>query len=430
MGSDFSPVKILVYFYHFNKTEFLTDYKNIKIGDFSYHLPEERIARYPLAERDSSALLVWQNGRINKDKFKNITDYLPTDSMLVFNNTRVIHARLFFKKETGATIEIFCLEPAEPADYQLVFQQTEKVVWKCMVGNVKKWKDGTLKKTFELNGNTIVLQAKKIRQKGETFLLEFSWNSPVTFAEIIEASGVLPIPPYLNRETEPDDELAYQTIYAKLDGSVASPTAGLHFTENVMKQLADKNITLREITLHVGAGTFKPVKSETIGKHEMHREQVIVSRKLIEELLQNRQSLIAVGTTSVRTLESLYWLGVRLENRTLSAGKITIDQWEPYNSDALVSVNQALKNILGWLEKNRLESLNFATEIIIVPGYEFKLIKGMITNFHQPQSTLLLLIAAFLGENWKEVYNFALKNGFRFLSYGDSNLYLKTEYNE
>ncbi len=419
-----------MYFYHFNKTERLTDYKNIKISDFSYRLPEERIARYPLAERDNSALLVWQNGNVHKDKFKNIADLLPSDSMLVFNNTRVIHARLFFKKESGATIEIFCLEPTEPADYQLAFQQTEKVVWKCMVGNAKKWKNEMLKKTFTLNGSEVTLQAQKVRQENQTFLIELSWNFSFSFAEIIEASGVLPIPPYLNRETEPDDELTYQTIYAKLDGSVASPTAGLHFTEKVIKQLEDKQIAVREITLHVGAGTFKPVKSEMLGDHEMHREQVVLPRKLIEELAKTAKKIIAVGTTSVRTLESLYWLGIKLGKQPTEHKQLTVNQWESYETGTEISVPDALQNILNWFEKHRLETLNFATEIIIVPGYEFKLIQGMITNFHQPQSTLLLLIAAFLGEDWKNVYDFALKNEFRFLSYGDSNLYLKTTYNE
>ncbi len=414
-----------MYFYGFIKGKSLTAYKKIKIGDFSYNLPDGQIARYPLAERDSSNLLVWRNGTINKDKFRNITSYLPSGCMLVFNNTRVIHARLFFRKETGAAIEIFCLEPAEPAEYQLAFQQTGKGTWKCMIGHAKKWKNEILKKSFELNGKTVELSAKKIGREGQVFLIEFSWNPAFTFAEIIEKSGVLPIPPYLNRETEPDDEITYQTIYARTDGSVASPTAGLHFTDNMMKQLADRNIALREITLHVGAGTFKPVKSETIEGHAMHREQVIVPKKLIEELAGNSQNIIAVGTTSVRTLESLYWLGIKLGKQPDGHNQLTVGQWEPYETDAEISVSEALQNILNWLEKQQLQNLSFATEIIIVPGYEFKLIKGMITNFHQPQSTLLLLIAAYLGENWKKVYDFALNNGFRFLSYGDSNLYLK-----
>ncbi|WP_372947159.1 S-adenosylmethionine:tRNA ribosyltransferase-isomerase [Mariniphaga sp.] len=403
----------------------MSEYKNIKISDYSYKLPEERIAKYPLAERDSSNLLFWKNGLIKKDEFRNITDYLPEDSLLVFNNTRVIHARLFFRKETGAKIEIFCLEPVHPNDHQLAFQQSEIVVWKCMVGNSKKWKNDALSRKIEINGKTTELRAKKTAQENNSFLIEFSWSNGFTFAEIIEKSGILPIPPYLNRESEPADEVTYQTVYAKTDGSVAAPTAGLHFTENVLDQLSKKNIDLREITLHVGAGTFQPVKSETINGHNMHQEKVIISKKFIEELLVNTKKIIAVGTTSVRSLESLYWLGIKLGKAINVSQNLEIEQWEPYENIQQLTIQQSLENILAYLEKTNQSTIQFSTQIIIVPGYRFKLINGMITNFHQPQSTLLLLIGAFLGKDWKKVYDFALNNNFRFLSYGDSNLYLK-----
>jgi len=407
------------------KQKTLSEFKNIKISDYSYQLPDERIARYPLKERDSSKLLVWENGILKNGQFKSIPDYIPENALLVFNNTRVIHARLFFKKETGARIEIFCLEPVLPTDHQLAFEQKEKVVWKCMVGNAKKWKEGDLTATIELNGKTVRLQARKVKQEENAFVIEFSWNGGFHFAEIIEKSGVLPIPPYLNRKTEPDDETAYQTVYAKSDGSVAAPTAGLHFTETVMNKLKTKNIALREITLHVGAGTFQPVKSETVNDHKMHRERVIIPKKFIEELLNNQRKIVAVGTTSVRSLESIYWAGLKLGKQTGTLQNIEIEQWEPYQNLPNTSVRQALENVLGYLDKNDLNTLQFSTQIIIVPGYRFKLVEGMVTNFHQPQSTLLLLVGAFLGNAWKNVYNFALENGFRFLSYGDSNLYLR-----
>jgi S-adenosylmethionine:tRNA ribosyltransferase-isomerase len=403
----------------------LSGYRNIKISDYSYNLPEERIAKYPLAERDSSNLLVWNNGTIEKDGFRNIGNYLPSDSMLVFNNTRVIHARLYFWKETGAKIEIFCLEPVQPNDHQLAFQQTERVVWKCMVGHAKKWKNEELTRKIEVNGKTVELKAKKTAQENNSFLIEFSWTNSYSFAEIIEKTGVLPIPPYLNRDTEPADEVTYQTVYAKTDGSVAAPTAGLHFTENVLARLIKKNIGLHEITLHVGAGTFQPVKSEIINGHNMHHEQVIISKNFIEELLVNSKKIIAVGTTSVRSMESLYWMGIKLGKQNNLSQSLEIEQWEPYENNKQISIQQSLKNILGYLEKTSRNTLQFSTQIIIVPGYRFKLINGMITNFHQPQSTLLLLIGAFLGNDWKKVYDFALTNNFRFLSYGDSNLYLK-----
>jgi S-adenosylmethionine:tRNA ribosyltransferase-isomerase len=402
----------------------LSDYRNIKISDFSYHLPEERVAKYPLAERDSSKLLVWDNGKISSDTFINLPIYLPGDTMLIFNNTRVIHARLFFSKNTGSRIEIFCLEPIQPSDYQLSFQQKENVIWKCMLGNAKKWKEGDLSRVIQIKETEVELKAVRLLQENNTFLIGFSWDKHFTFAEVIEAAGVLPIPPYLNRDSEPADELRYQTVFARHDGSVAAPTAGLHFTDKVLKTLAKNHITLREITLHVGAGTFQPVKSDMISGHSMHYEKVIVLKSLIQELLLHHRKIIAVGTTSVRSLESLYWLGIKLKEMS-STADLRVEQWEPYESNAFLTIEESLQNIITYLDNHHLEQLCFSTQLIILPGYNFKLVKGIITNFHQPQSTLLLLISAFLGEKWKEVYDYALENDFRFLSYGDSNLYLK-----
>ena len=407
------------------KTNDLNAYKEIKISDFTYNLPDNRIAKYPLNERDKSKLLTYRKGNIKEDIFENCATYLPENAQLVFNNTRVIHARLFFYKETGAKIEIFCLEPVQPADYQLTFQATEEVTWKCMVGNSKKWKEGFLSQTFDIDGRTIELTAAKIAQEGNSFHIRFVWNGGVHFSEIIEHIGQLPIPPYLNRDTEDSDEETYQTVYAKIDGSVAAPTAGLHFTEKVFEQLKTKNITSREITLHVGAGTFQPVKSETIEGHTMHHEQVIIPIDILRAFLEDSENIIAVGTTSVRSLESLYWLGLQLEEKRFNPFHPEVKQWEPYENEASISLEKALQNIIYFLAENNERAICFSTQIIILPGYSFKLIRGMFTNFHQPQSTLLLLISAFLGEDWKQVYDYALKNGFRFLSYGDSNLYLK-----
>ena len=403
----------------------LREFQKIKISDFNYQLPEERIAKYPLKERDNSKLLSWKSGALKQDVFRNIAGYLPENSLLVFNNTRVIHARLFFRKSTGASIEIFCLDPEKPSDYQVAFQQKEKVIWKCMVGNSKKWKDGELHRKLEIAGKPVILKATKKGRENNSFYIEFSWNGGFTFADIIEEAGVLPIPPYLNRETEPEDELTYQTVYAKNDGSVAAPTAGLHFTQNVLKNITRKNIETAEITLHVGAGTFQPVKSETIEGHTMHHEQVLIPKNFIEKLLTHSGKTVVVGTTSVRSLESLYWLGLQLENGENLPEIPVVNQWEPYENDATISTQKSLENILSFMSENSLEMLQFSTQIIIVPGYHFRIVEGMVTNFHQPQSTLLLLIGAFLGNDWKRVYQFALENDFRFLSYGDSNLYLK-----
>jgi S-adenosylmethionine:tRNA ribosyltransferase-isomerase len=403
----------------------LESFKNIKISDFTYDLPDERIAKYPLAGRDKSKLLVSRNGLIEENIFQNCVEYLPENAQLVFNNTRVIHARLFFRKETGAKIEIFCLEPVEPADYEIAFQEKKQVVWKCMVGNSKKWKAGVLKRDVEIEGEKITISAEKREQTENTFNIEFSWNKPVSFAEIIEHTGTLPIPPYLNRETEEADEETYQTVYAKIDGSVAAPTAGLHFTDAVLNKLTNKNISTKEITLHVGAGTFQPVKSETISGHTMHHETVIIPKNIIEGFIEKPEAIIAVGTTSVRSLESLYWIGLQLENNTFNPNHPEVLQWEPYENKPEISIKKSLQNIVCYLNQSNQTAIQFSTQIIILPGYQFKIISGMFTNFHQPQSTLLLLISAFLGEKWRDVYNFALANNFRFLSYGDSNLYLR-----
>ena len=397
----------------------------LKISNFNYELPDSKIAKYPLANRDESKLLVFKEGVISESVFKNSPAYLPEKAQLVFNNTRVIHARLFFRKETGSRIEIFCLEPLEPSDYQIAFQQTKQTIWKCMVGNLKKWKGETLHQSIVIGGEAVVLSAEKGEQTGNTLAVRFFWDKPFSFAEIIEHSGTLPIPPYLNRETEETDEVTYQTVYAKIDGSVAAPTAGLHFTDAVFQELGKKNISTYEITLHVGAGTFQPVKSETLSGHTMHREMVIIPEKIIRAFYENPFQIIAVGTTSVRSLESLYWLGLQLENGFFNPEKPGVSQWEPYETEPKISLKKSLGNILDYLGKRKLEQIQFSTQIIILPGYQFKVIEGMFTNFHQPQSTLLLLIAAFLGDNWKEIYDYALRHDFRFLSYGDSNLYLR-----
>jgi len=403
----------------------LNSHKNIKISDFTYDLPDDRIAKYPLLQRDKSKLLTWKKGAIKEDVFENCADFLPKNSQLVFNNTRVIHARLFFRKETGAKIEIFCLEPIQPSDYQIAFQETNKVTWKCMVGNSKKWKDGILKNEFEIGSKKVSLSAEKMMQENNSFQIDFNWNGGFHFSEIIEHAGTLPIPPYLNRGTEKSDEETYQTVYAKIDGSVAAPTAGLHFTENTFAKIRAKNIATSEITLHVGAGTFQPVKSGTIEGHTMHHEQVVISIDILRSFLENPENIVAVGTTSVRSIESLYWIGLQLEEKRFNPFHPEVKQWEPYERMAVISIDKALQNIIYFLVENSEKAIRFSTQIIILPGYDFKLIRGMFTNFHQPQSTLLLLISAFLGNDWRKVYDFALKNDFRFLSYGDSNLYLK-----
>ncbi|MCK5028674.1 MAG: S-adenosylmethionine:tRNA ribosyltransferase-isomerase [Bacteroidales bacterium] len=394
--------------------------ENIRIEDYSYELPDNRIAKYPLEQRDQSQLLVYNKGKVSKDKFTNIDQYIDSKTTCVFNNTKVIQARLKFFKETGAQIEIFCLEPIEPSDYVLAFQQTEKITWKCIVGNLKKWKDQDLKKKISIKNTDIELIASKVLPQGNTQIIEFSWNnSDFTFSEILENIGATPIPPYLKRESETIDKDRYQTVYSKLKGSVAAPTAGLHFTENVLAKLKEKQISIEEVTLHVGAGTFTPVKSETINEHEMHTEHFVVRKDNIENLL-NSEKIVAVGTTSVRTIESIYWLGVKLLTNT--GFEPHISQWEAYKLKDNITKIEALKALLDYIKSNSITELHASTQIMIFPGYQFRIVDLLITNFHQPNSTLLLLIAAFIGDNWKKVYDFALSNDFRFLSYGDSSV--------
>ena len=403
--------------------------KDISIQNFSYHLPDGQVATYPLPERDQSRLLVWENGKISDKRFCELPEQLPVGSLLVFNNTRVIRARLFFRKKTGAKIEIFCLEPLMPAEYVLSFSQTERCSWKCIVGNLKKWKDEVLVQSIEISGKRLSFKAEKIRELNGSFEILFSWDhSDFTFADLLEATGNIPIPPYLNRESEEIDLTSYQTVYSKIKGSVAAPTAGLHFTHEVFTGLMGRNIRCEEVTLHVGAGTFQPVKSETIGAHEMHTEHFVVSRNFIDVLASFGGKIIAVGTTSVRTLESLYFIGQKIVlNPKIDFAQLVVNQWDPYveNLNACSS-HESFKALANYLNEHHLDELSSSTQIIIVPGYRFHVIHGMVTNFHQPQSTLLLLIAAFLGgDEWKRIYDHALKGNYRFLSYGDSNLYIK-----
>ena len=401
--------------------------QQIRIEDFDYPLPDERIAKFPLAKRDESKLLLYRQGAVGETQFKHITRFLPAGSLIVFNNTRVIQARLLFRKPTGARIEVFCLEPVEPHDYALVFQQTERCRWMCLVGNLKKWKEGTLSREVLVGDETVLLKAERLQSCGDSHLIEFTWDHPTcTFADLLDAAGVLPIPPYLNRETEASDLQTYQTVYSKVKGSVAAPTAGLHFTPEVLADIDAQGIGREEVTLHVGAGTFKPVKSETIEGHEMHTEFISVRRSSIERIKNNLGRIIAVGTTSVRTLESLYYIGVTLAaNPNATAEELVVDQWMPYDeANNRLPVAEALQQIVDYLDRNGVDRLVTATRIIIVPGYDFKLVRGLVTNFHQPKSTLLLLISAFVKGDWRTIYDYALAHDFRFLSYGDSSLLL------
>ncbi len=404
-----------------NKTQ------QIRIEEYDYPLPDERIAKFPLAKRDESKLLLYKDGQVSESVFKHIADYLPAGSLLVYNNTRVIQARLLFQKATGARIEVFCLEPAEPHDYALIFQQTERCSWICLVGNLKKWKDGLLTKKVAIQGEEVILSAEKKESHGDSHRIEFTWNNPkYTFADLLDAAGVLPIPPYLHRETEKSDLVTYQTVYSKIKGSVAAPTAGLHFTPEVLADVDAHGIGREEVTLHVGAGTFKPVKSETIEGHEMHTEFISVRRSSIERIQKNLGKTIAVGTTSVRTLESLYYIGVKLTSHPdATSEELVVNQWMPYEAENnRIPVAEALQHILDYLDRHQADKLVTATQIIIAPGYEFKIVRGIITNFHQPKSTLLLLISAFVKGNWRTIYDYALSHDFRFLSYGDSSLLL------
>ena len=391
--------------------------KQINISDYNYNLPDERIAKFPLEKRDSSKLLTYVSGNVSTNVFSSLPEILPANSCLVFNNTRVIQARLEFFKSTGSRIEIFCLEPQEPSSYELSLSSTQSCVWKCMIGNLKKWKGEVLKK--EVGADNLVLEAERLETNGNTSYIKFSWNNGVSFAEVLDLLGELPIPPYLNRKTQESDKTTYQTVYSKVKGSVAAPTAGLHFTPEVISALHDKGIKTMELTLHVGAGTFQPVKAEEIGGHAMHAEKVEVSKEFIQNLIENLGNIVAVGTTSVRTLESLYYLGVQLHNGDTS---LLVNQWEPYESEKVLSARESLEAILNYMEETQSNILYATTQIMIVPGYKFNIVNVLITNFHQPKSTLLLLLAAFVGEKWRELYEYALNNDYRFLSYGDSSV--------
>ena len=397
-------------------------YRDIRIKDYSYDLPEERIAKYPLPERDQSRLLVWDGRGITDTSFIELPSYIGRDNLLVFNNTKVIRARLRFMKESGAQIEVFCLEPHQPYDFAQNLSSSGQVEWKCLIGNLKRWRTGPLKASFMHQGDQGTLTAERMRAEGDAFIIRFSWDdNEMSFADVLSSTGHMPIPPYLRRDDEDSDVTDYQTLYARIDGSVASPTAGLHFTPAVFDALEAKGVHKTEITLHVSAGTFRPVKSELICDHMMHTEHFFVTTEVIKSLIA--RNITAVGTTSVRALESLYWLGLKASEGLLpDAGLPSVSQWDPYENNAVTDTDSALGHLLKFMEERRLQRMEAKTDIIIVPGYRFRLVNSMVTNFHQPRSTLLLLVAAFTGNAWKEIYDHALRSGFRFLSYGDSML--------
>lgn len=404
--------------------------KYINIKDFSYELPDGKIAKFPLEKRDESKLLVYRDGQISESAFKGIAHEIPTNALMISNNTQVIHARLLFKRATGAQVEVFCIEPLDHLDYQLAFASKQSCIWKCMVGNAKRWKEGeVLSKDVETPNGTIQLTVEKQGKSGELFVVKFSWNNPsLFFAELLHHAGILPLPPYLNRDTEVSDEDRYQTIYAKVQGSVAAPTAGLHFTDAVFETLAAKHISRDEVTLHVGAGTFKPVKSDTLAEHEMHEETLFVTLSTLQNIyncILEKRMLVAVGTTSTRTLESLYWHGVKLIQQN-AQNLVTISQWTPYETDTDIPAAESIKAIIDYLESHNETVLQGSTQIIIAPGYTFRIVNALITNFHQPENTLILLIAAFVGKDWKKIYDYALQNNYRFLSYGDSSILFRT----
>ncbi|MGN6163827.1 MAG: S-adenosylmethionine:tRNA ribosyltransferase-isomerase [Flavisolibacter sp.] len=402
--------------------------QEILIKDYTYALPHNRIAEFPLEERDKSKLLVYKNGEINDDKFYHLPQHLQPGTTVILNNTRVIEARVLFKKETGGLIEIFCLEPYQQSIEQAM-QQKEKAVWKCLIGGASKWKAGQiLQKSSFSPSHQFHLFAKYIDKKEDFFLIEFDWQPPeLSFVEVLHSTGAIPLPPYIKRSAEKTDWERYQTVFSKHEGSVAAPTAALHFTQKTFEELTVKNIQADYVTLHVGAGTFKPVKTETIAAHQMHSEPFTASKELIERLMISKK-IVAVGTTSLRTLESLYWLGLKVKNTIVD--ELELGQWEAYalgQQYSDVSYKVSLQNLLSWMQVHETEEIHCKTSLIIVPGYQFKIPDALITNFHQPQSTLLLLIAAFIGEDWKKVYQHALDNDYRFLSYGDSSLLWRRE---
>lgn len=402
--------------------------KEISILDYTYTLPDDRIAAFPLTERDDSKLLVYKEGTLQEDQYKNIVRYLPANSLLVFNNTRVIQARILFQKATGGVIEIFCLEPYEAVnEYSSIMSRKEKLQWKCMIGGASKWKEGPLKKKLMVQNTEVELEARLVEKLPDAYVVELSWQpTDFTFAEVIDQAGDTPLPPYIKRKSAVSDKERYQTIYAKHEGSVAAPTAGLHFTPGIFASLSTKDIGAEYVTLHVGAGTFKPVKATAMEGHEMHAEWMDVTAATINELIKNSANIIAVGTTSLRTLESLYWMGVKcLLNPNAAIEELMIYQWDVYEtplSESNYSSTEAFGGLLTWLKKNNGDRLISATQILIAPGYQYRVVNAIVTNFHQPQSTLLLLVAAAIGDDWRKVYAYAMENDFRFLSYGDGSL--------
>ena len=403
------------------------DPKNIQIRDFTYTLPDDQIAWIPLEQRDASRLLIFRDGEIMEDFYYNLSKHIPAESLMVFNNTKVLEARILFQKPTGGVIEIFCLEPEGQPDITTAMEQQEKVLWKCLIGGASKWKHGqVLQKKISTQQQDILLEARYIEKKQDHFIIELNWSpATLSFAAVLHEAGAIPLPPYIKREASHSDEERYQTIYARYLGSVAAPTAGLHFTESVMNSFKTKNINHDFVTLHVGAGTFKPVKSETLGDHEMHAEYFQVSAALIRQLAETeKRTRIAVGTTTLRTLESLYWLGVKVfQDKNIDAEELVLDQWEATALNRLsITVKESLDALLMWMEKRELETFFSKTQLIITPGYEVKMADALVTNFHQPQSTLLLIVAAIAGDDWKKIYEYALENKFRFLSYGDGSL--------
>lgn len=410
----------------------IDDIRALRIADYDYSLPDERIAKHPLAQREQCKLLYYKNCAIEERKFWEVPELLPERSTLIYNNTRVINARLRFRKETGSTIEIFCLEPVMPRDYEQIFQTTGHCVWQCLVGNSKRWKQGALTQTVTIEGREVTLAATRGEQRGNAWEIAFDWEggeseNRITFADVLEAIGEIPIPPYLNRGTEESDSTDYQTVYSHIDGSVAAPTAGLHFTDEVLAECDNRGILRREITLHVGAGTFQPVKSEHIGDHPMHYEFISVPHNVIMDIINAPGPVIAVGTTSVRTLESLYYIGQILENNPdADEEALTVTQWMPYTTPCEISTQKALQNIVDYLDRHHADTYMGSTQLMIAPGFRYRIVEGMITNFHQPQSTLLLLVAAFVGQDrWRPMYDYAMEHGFRFLSYGDAQLLLR-----
>ncbi|NOS84571.1 MAG: S-adenosylmethionine:tRNA ribosyltransferase-isomerase [Ignavibacteria bacterium] len=399
----------------------------ILIKDYTYELPAEKIAQFPLKERDSSKLLIYNKGNISQDTFHNIPNVIPKNSLLIFNDTKVINARLKFQNPAGKEIEVFTLEPAENTELVSALSEKGSAIWICLVGNLKAWKSGTLTTSKIFNGTECRLEAELLYKQTDAFLVKLSWQpGHFSFAEILEIFGQIPLPPYMKRDSTPDDKTTYQTVYSEAEGSVAAPTAGLHFTQGVLDSFKKNNIKTGFVTLHVGAGTFKPVKTENISEHDMHSESIYVDLSLVEEITANigTNRIIAVGTTSMRTIESLYWFGVQLLQGRFKGGELNISQWEPYENEPEEPA-KAFEAIIVYMKQNNLKYLYGKTNIIIVPGYDFKVFSGIITNFHQPQSTLLLLIAAFIGSDWKGLYEYALNNDFRFLSYGDSSILLK-----